>query len=191
MNNINRLSPSEIENLSDIPFARTDSGVFVRAERLCFSLDIDIPGNYTMKVPQHLKDFKTLLSKLGAEDGYESNYIQLPQVTKVDISPVVLKGLRNSLDNTKTFADVDFVVEGKVIKAHRIILVMYSEKFRSQFQGEFLESKEGRITVQIEDVTYDGFKLFLQICYGNQTTLDGTYDLQALIDLLQLAHERI
>ena len=51
--------------------------------------------------------------------------------------------------NCPELSDVRFLVEGKVVYGHKIILTLLSERFRAMLGGEFLESRQAEITVKV------------------------------------------
>lgn len=69
------------------------------------------------------------------------------------------------------FADVTLRVEGRPIRAHRLVLSMASPRFRAMFDrsrgAEFVESKMSEI--EIQEWSYEVFRVMLDYIYG------GTY----------------
>ena len=63
------------------------------------------------------------------------------------------------------YSDVTFVVEEKPIAAHRAILACRSIYFHTMFLGGFTESQKGHVTIPVEEVSYDVFKLVLEFVY--------------------------
>ena len=59
----------------------------------------------------------------------------------------------------RSFTDVTFVVEGREIAAHRVVLALLSDHFRAAFSAGMRESFESR--VPIKGVPYDAFRALL------------------------------
>uniref|UniRef100_A0A7S2W680 BTB domain-containing protein n=1 Tax=Mucochytrium quahogii TaxID=96639 RepID=A0A7S2W680_9STRA len=78
--------------------------------------------------------------------------------------------------NSPEFSDVEFLVEGKVIYGHRMVLSMASQRFNRMFRvgadGEcFKEAQETRIT--IPDVSYVAFLKMMEYLYSGNLNLDN------------------
>ncbi|KAL4161110.1 hypothetical protein PRNP1_001666 [Phytophthora ramorum] len=74
------------------------------------------------------------------------------------------------------FADISFLVEGRVVYAHKLILSALSARFRGMFSSGFREARESQIVVP--DVRYDVFILLLEYLYtGNIETHDDAFAL--------------
>ncbi|KAL3664097.1 hypothetical protein V7S43_010982 [Phytophthora oleae] len=74
------------------------------------------------------------------------------------------------------FADISFLVEGRVVYAHKLILSAVSERFRGMFSSGFREATESQIT--IPDVRYEVFLLLLEYLYtGHIETHDDAFAL--------------
>ncbi|XP_065346511.1 RCC1 and BTB domain-containing protein 1-like [Cloeon dipterum] len=89
--------------------------------------------------------------------------------------------LRKSFDDFET-ADVVFVVEGKKIHAHKAILIMRCDVFRTIFQGDWTESNESEQI--IEHQSYGAFYAFLKYFYTDDIDLPP----DSALELLDLAH---
>ncbi|POM70854.1 hypothetical protein PHPALM_12654, partial [Phytophthora palmivora] len=76
------------------------------------------------------------------------------------------------------FADISFLVEGRVVYAHKLILSALSERFRGMFSSGFREARESQIVVP--DVRYGVFLLLLEYLYtGHIETHDDAFALCA------------
>ncbi|KAF1778391.1 Kelch-type beta propeller [Phytophthora cactorum] len=64
------------------------------------------------------------------------------------------------------FADISFLVEGRVVYAHKLILSALSERFRGMFSSGFREARESQIVVP--DVRYEVFLLLLDAQEADQ-----------------------
>ncbi|KAE8878006.1 hypothetical protein PF003_g37885 [Phytophthora fragariae] len=74
------------------------------------------------------------------------------------------------------FADISFLVEGRVVYAHKLILSALSERFRGMFSSGFREARESQIIVP--DVRYEVFVLLLEYLYtGHIETHDDAFAL--------------
>ncbi|KAG7377477.1 hypothetical protein PHYPSEUDO_011605 [Phytophthora pseudosyringae] len=72
------------------------------------------------------------------------------------------------------FADISFLVEGRVVYAHKLILSALSARFRGMFSSGFREAREAQIAVP--DVRYEVFLLLLEYLYtGHIETHDDAF----------------
>eukprot|EP00003_Mantamonas_plastica_P025432 TRINITY_DN4995_c0_g1_i3.p1 TRINITY_DN4995_c0_g1~~TRINITY_DN4995_c0_g1_i3.p1 ORF type:complete len:441 (-),score=136.18 TRINITY_DN4995_c0_g1_i3:556-1878(-) len=74
--------------------------------------------------------------------------------------------LAKLLNSENDLTDVTLVVDGKQIKAHRLILSLGSEYFESMFSSEFLEANQDEIV--IHETQYDAFMVVMEYIYGNE-----------------------
>jgi len=65
--------------------------------------------------------------------------------------------------NKKTFSDITFIVQGRPVYAHRLVLCLMSERFRGMFNAGFREENEREI--MINDISYDAFMLMMEYLY--------------------------
>ncbi|KAG6949436.1 hypothetical protein JG688_00014626, partial [Phytophthora aleatoria] len=76
------------------------------------------------------------------------------------------------------FADISFLVEGRVVYAHKLILSALSERFRGMFSSGFREARESQIVVP--DVRYEVFLLLLEYLYtGHIETHDDAFAMRS------------
>lgn len=81
------------------------------------------------------------------------------------------------------FTDVKFLVEGKVICAHKILLSDRSEVFHKMFLWNANGLRRNDDPIRIEDVSYDIFNQFIDIIYYGTTPSD----LEICLEMLTLA----
>ncbi|DAZ93819.1 TPA: hypothetical protein N0F65_004208 [Lagenidium giganteum] len=86
-------------------------------------------------------------------------------VSYASSSQILQRSLRQFV-NAEEFSDVSFLVEGRVIYAHRIILSLLSERFRGMFTSGFLESQQKQIVVP--DIRYAVFLKMMAYLYTGQ-----------------------
>lgn len=101
--------------------------------------------------------------------------------------------------NRREFSDVVFIVEGREIYAHKLVLSLASEYYGTMFTKGFLEEKLARPEIVMEDVSYEAFLKLLEYIYSGEypsgllldaEMLDSTVHqehLNLLVDLLILA----
>ncbi|KAI9922941.1 hypothetical protein PsorP6_001195 [Peronosclerospora sorghi] len=80
--------------------------------------------------------------------------------------PSPARSLRDALAqyvDCDEFADISFIVEGRVVYAHKLILSALSARFRGMFSSGFREARESQIV--IPDVRYEVFLLMLEYLY--------------------------
>lgn len=78
-----------------------------------------------------------------------------------------------------SFSDVTFIFEDKEITAHKQILAARNSVFRSMFENDMLEKKNGR--VEIKDMEPYIFKLLLQFIYSEKFEIHDFQDWLKLI----------
>jgi hypothetical protein len=77
----------------------------------------------------------------------------------------------SDLCNSETFSDVVFLVQGRQIYAHKLVLSLASEFFRAMFTNEFKE-KADRAEIEIPHCSYDAFMIVLQSIYSGTANMD-------------------
>ncbi|TMW66068.1 hypothetical protein Poli38472_003833 [Pythium oligandrum] len=75
---------------------------------------------------------------------------------------VLQQALRDFVNNEE-FSDISFLVEGRIVYAHKIILTLLSDRFRSMFTGGFREAQQKEIV--IPDMRYVVFLKMLEYLY--------------------------
>ena len=72
--------------------------------------------------------------------------------------------------NNELFSDISFIINGKVIKAHKLILSSRCDYFRALFEGPFAENntKNERI---IEEISFDSFLAVIRYIYTGEVLL--------------------
>lgn len=102
------------------------------------------------------------------------------------VSAQYAMGMR-ALVNDDEFADVEFIVEGQSIYAHKAILSQRCEYFGNMFRSGMKESLEGKI--RIPDVSRGAFLLLLEYLYVDSIEnlrVDKAVELYMLADLYRL-----
>jgi len=94
----------------------------------------------------------------------------------------VVKEIESEFNNDKT-ADVQLIIEGKCIYAHKIILSAKSNYFKAMFNSGMCESESSKIT--ITDFRYSTIKSLIKFLYSVKTEVND--DLNELIDLYRAA----
>jgi leucine-zipper-like transcriptional regulator 1 len=82
-----------------------------------------------------------------------------------DIPPATIISDFRSLVNNDTFSDVTFIVEGRPVYAHKLMLMRCSY-FEALFLGQMRESQMN--TIQIDEVRYSIFLSVLEYLYTDQ-----------------------
>lgn len=83
----------------------------------------------------------------------------------------------------KKFSDIKFIVEDKVIVAHKMVLADRSEVFDKMFTWNRDESPSNAESIPISDVSYDAFDCFIDIIYYGTTSTD----LEVCLEMIRLA----
>lgn len=66
--------------------------------------------------------------------------------------------------------DIQFMVEGEQISAHKIILAIHSDYFKNMFTGKFKDSK--LLEIKHIEITPNSLKLLIQFIYTSQLTIN-------------------
>eukprot|EP01116_Phalansterium_solitarium_P017311 TRINITY_DN422_c0_g1_i1.p1 TRINITY_DN422_c0_g1~~TRINITY_DN422_c0_g1_i1.p1 ORF type:complete len:554 (+),score=142.11 TRINITY_DN422_c0_g1_i1:233-1894(+) len=88
------------------------------------------------------------------------------------------------LVNSKHFSDVQFIVEGETVYAHRNILASRSSYFNIMFLSRMQMKETNSTEIEIKDVSYQSFIMLMNYMYAECLDLD----VNAALDLLQLAN---
>lgn len=115
-----------------------------------------------------------------------------PPVIDVAAAPVCADSVRRVMSeylNNEQFSDVSFLVEGRRLMAHRMLLTLFSDYFRRAFACGMRETFEPDIV--IEDVSYDTFYALLEFIYTGKLRLSQTQqgDVCFLMGLLRAADQ--
>lgn len=86
----------------------------------------------------------------------------LAQVSLASSTQILQHSLKHFL-NSGEFSDISFVVEGRVVQGHRVILSLLSDRFRAMFSAGFRESEQSEIVIQ--DIRYDVFIRMMEYLY--------------------------
>ena len=114
-------------------------------------------------------------------------------------SPSCLQLLHRGLGsfaNSDEFADIKFIVQGRVVYGHRIVLSLLSDRFRAMFRtnlGGFREATQTEIA--IHDYSHKVFVMMIEYLYSGQPpslqvdpSLPGL-ELDLAVELLELSDE--
>lgn len=119
---------------------------------------------------------------------------------EIDPKPDIIKKIMNSKENfiyfTKefydnpTFSDVILEIEGKEIKAHKVILSILSEKFKNMFCCGLFESNKKKIIIKEHKLAY--FEYILKYMYSTEIendSLNPNWAFDDYIKILKLSDE--
>ena len=84
------------------------------------------------------------------------------QISTAALTSRLQQSLRDFVDNEE-FSDVQFIVEGRVVYGHKVILSLLSERFRAMFSRGFREATEKEI--RFPDIRYPVFVRMLEYLY--------------------------
>ena len=127
-------------------------------------------------------------------------YIEIAEPTSIQLCERRLRHFYND----EEFSDVTFIVEGREIYGHKLILSLVSDCFQAMFTtkhgggtGGFRESSSDCTEIEIPNCTYDAFLTMIEYIYTGQTpkvdvvvASTGVADGQAIeqvVNLLELA----
>lgn len=95
--------------------------------------------------------------------------------------------------NSPTFSDVTFIVEGKPVYGHRLILSTVSDCFRAMFATVFKESSDNKCAdpINIPDCSYHAFESMMEYIYsGNlrqSMDISTPHGMNHIVQMLELA----
>lgn len=109
-----------------------------------------------------------------------------PQVVVDDATSLVLVERRlHHFCNNEQFSDVVFLVEGRRIYGHKMVLSIVSEFFRTMFASSFRESQATEI--EIQDASYNAFLIVLEYIYTGSLSGMDTTNIEVVVEILELA----
>ena len=95
--------------------------------------------------------------------------------------------------NNEEFADVIFVVEGREVYGHKLVLSTVSDCFRAMFMTGFRESGSGACKIEIPDTNYDVFLAMMEYIYTGVppklNILESDTGIERAISLLELSDQ--
>ena len=95
--------------------------------------------------------------------------------------------------NNEEFADVIFIVEGKRVFAHKLVLSTVSDCFRAMFLAGFRESGSGCSEIEIPDTDYSIFLDMMEYIYTGRAPKinvnDSYLEIERAIALLELSDQ--
>lgn len=89
--------------------------------------------------------------------------------------------------NDDEFSDVTFVVEGRRVFGHKLVLSIVSDCFRAMFTTGFRES-EANAEIEIPDSSYDAFMAMMEYIYTGRIP-STLVEMHQIVDLLELADQ--
>lgn len=96
--------------------------------------------------------------------------------------------------NTEDLADVVFVVEGREIFAHKIVLSLTSEVYRAMFMNNFKEKATNRPVIDVPNCSYRNFVSVLEYMYTGEidlsfsvTAREAGQSLERILGILEIA----
>lgn len=113
--------------------------------------------------------------------------------TQSDATPMVSHAVRAQLAtyfDSPQFSDVQFVfpVTGQRLYAHKILLSVFSDHFRSMFGREWKESSQNEIMLP-EDIGYDVFRSILNFIYTGEVGGSVLCHLECVLLLIVMWHD--
>ncbi|XP_054154664.1 BTB/POZ domain-containing protein 9-like [Oppia nitens] len=100
------------------------------------------------------------------------------------------KDLYPELDYLMTADDLDvqFVIDGQSVRAHKLFMITSSPVFRSMFSGQWLIESDGKKPIEIRDTTPEAFNVMIRFIYTERLMFNNdTNDLDHIRDVLILA----
>ena len=95
--------------------------------------------------------------------------------------------------NDEEFSDVTFLVEGRKVYGHKLVLSTVSDCFRAMFMTGFRESGSDKTEIEIPNTTYNSFVCMMEYIYTGKgpTSIDvfNSESIDQAISLLELADQ--
>mmetsp|Transcript_16882 Transcript_16882/g.24790 ORF Transcript_16882/g.24790 Transcript_16882/m.24790 type:complete len:555 (+) Transcript_16882:83-1747(+) len=119
----------------------------------------------------------------------DTDSLESPPSEEMETSHHVVSQLSTLCDN-KELSDVTFLVEGKEISAHKLVLVLASKFYRAMFTSEFRE-KEDATTITVPNCTYEAFLTIMQHVYGVEIdlTVSSPSSFENTVNILEMADQ--
>jgi len=106
---------------------------------------------------------------------YNSSFFELdtdpPPALPKTPEPLDLRFNLGKLVNNPEFSDIKFIVEGRTIYAHKVIISQFSEKFKVMFESGMRECRESQI--ELKDIKYRSFMILLKFLYTGSVEIDA------------------
>lgn len=116
--------------LNDVPVVVTDDGECVLARSVCVDLEEDV-AEKVRAVPEYLQGLEELLVVMGSAS---TAAMRAPPVKlRAPVPAADLLPMLQSQFNVPDLADIRFVVEGKTIYAHKLVLALTCPTFHCMF----------------------------------------------------------
>lgn len=90
-------------------------------------------------------------------------------------SPALYASRLRHFYNDEEFSDVTFLVEGREVHGHKLVLSTVSDCFRAMFMTGFRESGSGRATIEIPNCTYGTFLMMMEYVYTGRAPCINIY----------------
>jgi len=118
----------------------------------------------------------------------------LMKLTESSCPELVSRRLKHFFNNEE-FSDVTFLVEGREVHGHKLILSTVSDCFRAMFMAGFKESGSGCTQIEIPNCTYSSFLTMMEYIYTGRAPELDVFSSEAgsgmdfVISLLELADQ--
>ena len=121
---------------------------------------------------------------------YSNNYYILdtspPPI--IEIATKIPEFTFRDLCNNQQFSDVQFLIEGRTVYAHKIIITRLSEHLKTMFSSVMRESREN--IIEFKGIRYSVFMILLKYLYTGEVEIDAGTEGQEIstefiIELLQ------
>ncbi len=113
-----------------------------------------------------------------------------PKVTNPTSQQLVGRRLKY-LCNKEEFADVIFLVEGRKIYAHKMILALASDFYGAMFSvsNGFRETSSGCPEIDVPNCSYQAFLCIMDYIYSGSDPEIDVLSIQTIVDILQMADQ--
>lgn len=131
------------------------------------------------------------------DDFYILDTDPAPYVCVSKDNPVkILQSTMSNFLDSEEFSDISFLVEGRVVYAHKVVLSLLSERFRAMFSGGFRETSQSQIEIDMDyrifmrmmEYLYTGGSPALEDLICHRSTLEHE-TIEMVCDLMQAADQ--
>uniref|UniRef100_A0A0D9X5L1 BTB domain-containing protein n=1 Tax=Leersia perrieri TaxID=77586 RepID=A0A0D9X5L1_9ORYZ len=111
---------------------------------------------------------------------------------EIEVPPSDILANLGGLFEDKKEADVRFIVEGEIFRAHKIVLAMRSPVFKAELYGPMRNRRiiRGHSSIVVEDMRPAVFRGLLHFIYTDSLPLDGSEDNDEMVKELLVAADR-
>ncbi|CAK4165000.1 unnamed protein product [Aphanomyces euteiches] len=149
-----------------------------------------INGNSSQSAPHEANPNDT-----SSSDSFDNEYLNDMHILDTDPTPEAaittscnLTAALAKYVDSPDYSDISFVVEDRVVHAHKLVLSLASDRFRAMFSHGFREASAAQIV--IPDMTHEVFRAIMEYIYAGGVLADiNVRSVAMLLELLVAADQ--